>query len=34
MGKPEGMRPLGGPKCRREDNIKMGLSQVGWGGTD
>jgi hypothetical protein len=23
MGKPEGKRPLGGPRRRREDNIKM-----------
>jgi len=29
--KPEGMRPLGRPRCRWEDNIKMNLQQVGWG---
>ena len=25
MGKPEGTRPLGRPRCRWEDNIKMDL---------
>ena len=24
VGKPEGKRPLGRPRCRWEDNIKMG----------
>jgi hypothetical protein len=23
VGKPEGKRPLGRPRCKREDNIKM-----------
>ena len=31
VGKPEGKGPLRTPKCGREDNIKMGLQQVGWG---
>jgi hypothetical protein len=31
MGKPEGRRPLGRPRPRREDNIKMDLREVGWG---
>jgi hypothetical protein len=31
VGKPEGKRPLGGPKRRWEDNIKMDLQEVGWG---
>jgi hypothetical protein len=31
VGKPEGRRPLGRPRCRWEDNIKMDLSEVGWG---
>ena len=32
MGKPEGNRPLGRPKRRREDNIKIDLQEVGrWG---
>jgi hypothetical protein len=30
VGRPEGRRPLGRPKCRREDNIKMDLQEVGW----
>ena len=28
MGKPEGKRPLGRPRPRREDNIKMDLREV------
>ena len=28
---PEGMRPLGRPRPRWEDNIKMDLREVGWG---
>jgi len=32
MGKPEGKRPLGWPKCRWEVNIKMDLQVVRWGG--
>ena len=31
VGKPEGKRPLGRPKCRWEDNIKMDLQEVGCG---
>jgi len=31
VGKPEGKRPLGRPRRRREDNIKMGLQEVGGG---
>jgi hypothetical protein len=32
VGKPEGKRPLGRPRRRWEDNIKMGLEEVGcWG---
>jgi hypothetical protein len=34
VGKPEGMRPLGKPRRRWEDNIKMYLQEVGWGGMD
>jgi len=29
VGKPEGKRPLGRPRPRREDNIKMDLREVG-----
>ena len=32
MGKPEGKRPLGRPRRRWENNIKMGLQKVGRGG--
>ena len=34
MGKPEGKRPLGIPRRRWEDNIKMDLHEVVCGGTD
>jgi hypothetical protein len=32
VGKPEGGRPLGRPRRRWEDNIKLDLRGVGWGG--
>jgi hypothetical protein len=32
VGKPEGRRPLGRPRCRWVDNIKMDLREIGWGG--
>jgi hypothetical protein len=31
MGRPEGRRPLGRPRRRWEDNVKMNLQEVGWG---
>jgi hypothetical protein len=31
MGRPEGRRPLGRPRHRWEDNIKMDVQEVGWG---
>jgi hypothetical protein len=31
VGRPEGKRPLGRPKRRWEDNIKMDLQEVGRG---
>ena len=34
LGKPEGKRPLGRPRRRCEDNIKMDLQEVGCGGMD
>jgi hypothetical protein len=34
VGKPEGKRPLGRPRCRWEDNIKMDLQEVGGGRED
>jgi hypothetical protein len=32
VGRPEGRRPLGRPRRRWEDNIKMDLQDVGWVG--
>jgi hypothetical protein len=32
--KPEGKRPLGRPRRRWVDNIKMDLREVGWDGMD
>jgi hypothetical protein len=34
MGKPEGKRPLGRPRCRWEDGIRMDLREMGWGSVD
>jgi hypothetical protein len=34
MGKPEGKRPLGRPRRSSEDNIKMDLREIVWGGMD
>jgi hypothetical protein len=34
VGRPKGRRPLGRPRHRWEDNIKMDLEEVGWGGVD
>jgi hypothetical protein len=32
IGKPEGKRPLGRPTRKREDNIKMDLGEIVYGG--
>jgi hypothetical protein len=32
VGKPEGKRPLGRPRRRWEDGIKMDIEETGWGG--
>jgi hypothetical protein len=32
--KPDGKRPLGRPRRRWVDNIKMDLGEIGWSGTD
>jgi hypothetical protein len=32
--RPEGKRQLGRPWRRWEDNVTMGLQEVGWGGMD
>ena len=34
MGKPERKRPFGRPRRRWENNIKMGLQEVGYVGMD
>jgi len=34
VGRPERKRPLGRPRRRWEDNIKMDLQEVGCGGMD
>ena len=34
VGKPEGKRPFGRPRCRWEYNIKMALQEVGRGCVD
>jgi hypothetical protein len=34
VGELEGKRPLGRPRCRCNDNIKMDLREIGWGGMD
>jgi hypothetical protein len=33
-GKPEGKRPLGRPRRRLVNNIKMELREMGWDGLD
>jgi hypothetical protein len=34
VGNPEGKRPLGRPRSRRMDNIKMDLREIGCDGMD
>jgi hypothetical protein len=34
VGKPEGRRPLGRPRRRSVDNIRLDLVEVGWGDVD
>jgi hypothetical protein len=34
MGKQGGKRPLGRPRCKWVDNIRMDLGEVGWGDVD
>jgi hypothetical protein len=34
VGKAEGKRPLGRPRRRCEDNIKVDLGEIGWSGMD
>jgi hypothetical protein len=34
VGKPEGKRPLGRPRHRSENNIRMVLREIGWEGVN
>jgi transposase len=34
VGRPQGKRPLGRPRCRWEDNIKMDLREIGIDGAN
>ena len=34
MVRPDGRRPVGRPRYRREDTVKVDLQEVGWGGSD
>jgi hypothetical protein len=34
VGKPEGRRPLGRPRRRWVDNIKMDIREIKWDGVD
>jgi hypothetical protein len=34
VGKPEGKGPLGRPRRRWVDDIKMDITEIGWGGMD
>jgi hypothetical protein len=34
VGKPEGKRPLGRPRRRWEDGVRMDLGKIGFGGVD
>jgi hypothetical protein len=34
VGKLEGKRPLGGPRRRWEDEIRMDLREIGWGSVE
>jgi hypothetical protein len=34
VGNSEGKRPLGRPRRRWVDNVKMDLSEIGWDGVD
>jgi hypothetical protein len=34
VGKPEGKKPLGRPRRRWEDGVKMDLREIGWGSVE
>jgi hypothetical protein len=34
VGKPEGKRPLGRPRCRWKYRLRMDLKEIGWGSVE
>jgi hypothetical protein len=34
LRKAEGKRPLGRPRCRREDGIRMDVREIDWGSVE
>jgi hypothetical protein len=34
VGKPQGKRPVGRPRCKWVSNIKMEFREIGWSGMD
>jgi hypothetical protein len=34
VGEPDGKKPLGRPRCRWMDDIKLDLRETGWDGMD
>jgi hypothetical protein len=34
VGKPKGKRPLGRPRCRWVEGIRMDLKEIGWEGVE
>jgi hypothetical protein len=34
VGRPEGKRPLGRPRWRWVNNIKINIKEIGWAGVD
>jgi hypothetical protein len=34
VGKPKGNRPLGSPRCRLKDGIRINFREIGWGGVE
>jgi hypothetical protein len=34
VGTPEGKRSFGRPRCREQDNIRIGLRKIWWEGVD
>jgi serine/threonine protein kinase HipA of HipAB toxin-antitoxin module len=34
VGKPQGKSPLGRPRCRQEDGLRLDLREIGWGSVE